>query len=109
MEFILSVSVQYSTFSQHEQLHAGTLGVLAKQRVMSNLHNNKVTKSHILPRINKYSCLMAPVGKNAKHRATLEVEWWFCRNEGLSRFFSVTHVSFFVNISLFVLKFCVAR
>ena len=62
-EAMLSVSEKYSTFSLYEQLHAGALRVLDKQRMMIKLRNEKAllidisnsTKSHELPIIDKDS------------------------------------------------------
>ena len=61
IEAMLSLSAQCSTFSQHEKLCARTLRVLAKQRTMSKLRNEKVyiiylneeANSYTLPRIDK--------------------------------------------------------
>ena len=80
---MLSASVKHLTFSQHEQLHAGSLGVADNQCAMSKSCNkrlpiidvSKATKSLSLLRINKEACVVVPLGKKAKHRATMEVEW----------------------------------
>ena len=84
------VSAHHSTFAQHEKLHTGVLGVLAKQRMISKLRSDKtsiieldkVTKHSRIPRINNETFFMTPVGKRTKKRATLEAEHWFCGNEG---------------------------
>ena len=71
IEAMLSASAQCSTCSQCEQSHDGALGVAAKKGMMSKSQNervstsdlNKVTKIHMLLRINKEACFMALVVK----------------------------------------------
>ena len=89
IETMLGISSQHLTFAQYEKSYTDALGALATQQMMSEFRSekvsiidlDKVTKHFRMPKINKNSCFMTPVGKNAKQRANMEAERRFCGDE----------------------------